>query len=504
MKRYCAKCAGLMIITDRLSQTNKKVWRCAVCTTSTVRPLTHPPTIIKDLDEDRLAKKTRYLITSALNNTEIDKGFWQTLRLAAQSLRAQLIVIPTYFMSPQMREEGAEVAYYWPKECKNYLAPNDVLIGEHLRIKGSVRISHTAINPLQGLNHAGGKKSEIFGHAQVAMNLVPMPHGKIPKLLHTTGTVSKPNYGPTWSSQKAAFHHSYCALFVETEDDSFWFTQVHYDGFGAFVYDKYFSPKGQAVRPFRTEAVVLGDLHVRFLTPETSANIDKIISTFRPLRTIYHDAHDHHLGSHHNSNNTLFNLDKNNSGEFSVRDELMMLVDYFNSTDRKSTGEMILVDSNHHRHLDQWFNRFDPRKDPVNVDLYFEIGNLVRLDLKKGGDGNPLRVFLQAYCKKELTFVGPNDNMIVRSVDLGQHGDIGPNGARGSAKVFARTGQKCIIGHGHTPCIEKGSTQVGVSGRAPYAKGYSSWLTSHVVLAGNGKRLFVNTINDKLPPILRR
>ena len=454
------------------------------------------------MDESRVKNKTRYLITSALNDTDVNQTCWSSFKAAAKKLKAQLIVVPTVYKNPNLSDMGVQSAYSWPREVKPYLAPNDLRICKNLYVRGSVRIGHTAINPLGGMNHAGGLKSEIFGHAQVAMQTVPVPHGWTPKLLHTTGTVSVPQYGQSWTAQKAAFHHSHCAVFIETEGDDFWFTQVHFDGKGAQVYDRYFTPAGEK-KATCASAISLGDLHFRFLTENTSKSIDKIIERFCPKHTIYHDAHDQHIGSHHNEKSVLFHMAKNANQEFSIRDELLRLRDYFDSANRRKTGQMVVVDSNHNRHLDQWFDRFDPRKDPVNVDLYFELGHMSQEDLKAGGDGNPLRLWLQKYTKKKLKFVGPNDNFILHDVDLGQHGDVGPNGARGSAKGFARTGMKTIIGHTHSPCIEKGCYQGGVAGRGAYAKGYSSWLTTHTVLTVTGKRLMVTTINDKLPPLLR-
>lgn len=501
-KKYCKLCAGEMRETSQKSQSGKKLWRCTSCKAMSVNPLTVKPTLIKPLRESVTDKK-RYLIGSCLNNAPLNKEWFDCARVIKDKLNAQLIVIPTFYKNLQMTELGIQHAYTWSQECKPYLAPNDLKIGKHLYVRGSVRIPHTAINPLGGLNHAGGTKSEIFGHAQVAKQLVPMPKHMTPKLLHTTGTFSDPVYGPSWTAQKAAFHHSYSALFVETEGDHFWYTQVHWDGKGAFVYNRYFTSYGEK-KAKKPSALVLGDLHVRFLSPDTSIAVDKISAKFKPKHTIYHDAHDHHIGSHHSDTKPLFHIEKNADKEFSIRNELLQFVNYIDSANRAHIGQPVVVDSNHHRHLDQWFNRFDPKRDPVNIDLYYELGWMATQAAKVGRPANLLQLFMQKYGTRSVKFVGPDDNFTIHKVDLSQHGDIGPNGSRGSAKAFARTGHKSIIGHGHTPMIEKGCYQVGVLGPGDYATGYSSWLACNVVLASNGKRFNVNLIDDKLPPILRR
>ncbi len=89
--------------------------------------------------------------------------------------------------------------------------------------------------------------------------------------------------------------------------------------------------------------------------------------------------------------------------------------------------------------------------------------------------------------------------MMVAGVELGMHGDRGPNGSRGSIKNLRRIGVKSIIGHSHTPGIEEGCYQVGTSTvlNLEYANGPSSWLNTHCLLYPNGKRTLVNIIDGK-------
>ena len=82
---------------------------------------------------------------------------------------------------------------------------------------------------------------------------------------------------------------------------------------------------------------------------------------------------------------------------------------------------------------------------------------------------------------------------------MSYHGDQGINGARGSAVSFTQIGTKSIIGHSHSPCINKGVYQVGTSSRLKleYTHGASSWLNTHCIIYANGKRTLINVIDGE-------
>jgi hypothetical protein len=429
-----------------------------------------------------------------VNDTDIVKGAHSTFKKMATVLDAAYLIIPTYYKNPN-RDLGQVVSYSWPKQILPFVCAADFKINDHLMVRGKARIQHTAVNPLQGMNHAGDSRSEIFGHPQIAMQVVPTPKIMLPKLLHTTGSISQKDYEGSKAAHKAEFHHSIGAIFIEVEGDEFWFTQLRYDGQGVALYDKYYTSRS-VKKAAPVAGLVFGDIHTRYLTKPIAKQLAKMAEVLKPKKQVFHDVHDHHIGSHHTANNKLFALGQCKTQEFCIRKEVQMSVDFL---DGKQNA--IVVDSNHDRHLDQWFNRFKPAQDPVNIDLYYELGDMAR---NSDGSKGLFQLYVEKYGKKKHEFIGPNDLYMIEDIDISQHGDRGPNGARGSAKSFAKTGYKTIIGHGHTPTIEKGTYQCGVSSHdMPYAQGYSSWLNTHCIIYANGKRGFVTIINDKLPPMMR-
>lgn len=493
---YCPQCSGKGLIkrTDKAGS-GKTRYECATCGHRTTSTLYSKPQILPAFKTEAIKGKKRFIITSAVNDTDLILQAHKTFISMSKRLDAAYMVIPGAYKNPALYDLGLSASFTWPKAILPYVVDADIKLNKHLIVRGKTRIQYTAVNPLQGMNHAGDICSEIFGHPQIAMEMVPTPKEKIPKGLYTTGSMSQKNYNYSVAAKKAEFHHSIGALFVEIEGDEFWITQIRFDGEGVALYDKYYTTRSVKSAPVAL-GMVYGDIHTRYLSKKTNETLLQINQKLKPKKNVFHDVHDHHIGSHHTNGNKLFALGQNKAQEFSIRKELHMSVDFLDQFDNA-----VIIDSNHDRHLDQWFNRFKPATDPINIDLYYELGEMCRTGKHENG---LFPAYVEKYAKRRHKFVGSNDYYIIADIDVSQHGDRGPNGARGSGKAFAKTGYKTIIGHSHTPRIEKGCYQVGVtSGQQEYAQGYSSWLNCHCIIYFNGKRGILTVINDKLPPLMR-
>lgn len=87
----------------------------------------------------------------------------------------------------------------------------------------------------------------------------------------------------------------------------------------------------------------------------------------------------------------------------------------------------------------------------------------------------------------------------VKEWELGQHGDMGSNGSRGSLMQFRQLNTKIVVGHYHSPGRKDGALSVGTSTklRVGYNKGASSWLQSHVIIHTDGRAQHINFINGE-------
>ena len=114
---------------------------------------------------------------------------------------------------------------------------------------------------------------------------------------------------------------------------------------------------------------------------------------------------------------------------------------------------------------------------------------------------DPFAEYAREYMKKwdQTTFLPRDDSYLIEGIEVGFHGDQGPNGARGNARSFARVGVRTVVGHSHSPGIYGTCYQVGTSSRLKleYNKGPSSWLNTHCIIYPNGKRSLVSIINGK-------
>jgi hypothetical protein len=92
-----------------------------------------------------------------------------------------------------------------------------------------------------------------------------------------------------------------------------------------------------------------------------------------------------------------------------------------------------------------------------------------------------------------------NASYKVKNWELGQHGDVGSNGSRGSLNQFRTLNTKIIVGHYHSPGRKDGALAVGTSTklRVGYNIGPSSWLQSHVIIHEDGKAQHINFIKDE-------
>jgi hypothetical protein len=95
--------------------------------------------------------------------------------------------------------------------------------------------------------------------------------------------------------------------------------------------------------------------------------------------------------------------------------------------------------------------------------------------------------------------LGRSASYKVKDWELGQHGDVGSNGSRGSLLQFRKLNTKIVVGHYHSPGRKDGAIAVGTSTklRVGYNNGASSWLQSHVIIHNDGKAQHINFINGE-------
>lgn len=454
----------------------------------------------KNLEFDNLDSDVKsVLITCAQNNTNVDKKAWEILKAFAERKGAKIMVVPVRYKNVDaFHPEDNEGDEWWDPVLVPYLTKSNIKICDGLMLMANTKINATKANPLMGLDSISGKNSAIYGHAQVSMKTVPTPHWQQAKEMYTTGSVTKKNYTTTVAGSKAEFNHTVGALYVEFDKDFFCF-QLLPDNKGVYFLDEYHTVDNQ--EKSNCSALVVADEHASQRDEGiVSTTFEQIVPLIRPEKLVRHDIYDHSSASHHHKKDIIHRMEKNMNSDDDVEKELIDTCQYLERTTPDWCVNYV-VESNHNDHLRQWLNWFNPNSDIKNAPIYYHLMSLVSRSIKTTGKAiSPLEAFLRKNCNVKSKYIYQNDKLIINDIDCSQHGDRGSNGARGSAKSFARSNYKMIIGHSHSPMIEKGVYQVGVNSlrmQKGYAKGYSSWAVAHCVIYPNGKRSLIFIKNNK-------
>lgn len=457
-----------------------------------------------------LERRRAYVITCAQNNTPVHRDFWASLRQYARRWDAEILVIPMRYKNPTSRrdpqeEDGEDDRYWWPPEVVDHLVENEVKIHPKLWVMGRMRIQATAVNPLAGLESLSLGASAIYGHPQVQMRTVATPQADLPKILHTTGSVSEKNYSSTKAGEKGRFHHTHGALVVHKAGDRFHLRHLNWSDFHGCFYDLgvRYDLRGWGEQE-RVEALVTGDEHVIWQLPEvteaTYSAEDSMARVLRPKFIVRHDLLDSYSITHHHRRDPITRFVKTHAARQSLKAELEETIEHVRRT-TPSGSENVIVASNHHDHVLRWLREADPKQDPDNALLYHRLMVLMLEEARMGPGGaqipDPFELWTRHFGRPgvPVRFLRYDESFQVMGIELGFHGHDGLDGSRGSLAGFAKIGSRTITGHRHSPGIEKGAYGVGTStGSLEYARGPSSWLQTHGVINPNGKRQLVNIV----------
>lgn len=458
------------------------------------------------------AEVVTYVITSAQNATPVFEAGWKTLLNYVKVNGAKLLVIPYRYKNPtSIWSAAAKSDDWWSTDVLPYIIGERTFINKHLILLGDIMTQPTADRPLAGFETITAGQSGIIGHPKLELMTVATPQQKLPKLLTTTGSITKKNYISSRAGKKGEHHHTFGACVVEVCGDRFYLRQINMKSDGSFC-DLLSEYRGDEVKKYdRVPALVMGDTHVEVVDPDvvaaTFTGADSMVKQLRPEVLVWHDLHDGTAKNHHERGRAFHDYVKHRAGKDNVREEIertFAFVDAHTPADTKN----VIVPSNHHDFVKEWVENTDPRRDPENVEFWTET--FLAVIRSEATTFTPSGVAVQdpfAYWGSKLlasaartTFLRRDQALQIKGIEVGYHGDKGPGGARGTRANFRNIGVKSIIGHAHSPGIMDGAYQVGTSSRLDltYAAGSpSGWLHTHCIVLPNGKRQLLNIIEGR-------
>lgn len=515
MKPDSQECCGRPMVKSGKAGSGAQRWYCSACgfrttgnnDTEAGYDVEAAKANAQSLREQIKRGAKRFVITSAQNNTRVNKDFLSALEIYCTFWGAPLLVIPVHYKNPSAFTASQEFRKQWHPDVAQYLIDENVHLGAGVELAADTKIAATAVNPLAGMEAVGGQRWQIIGHAQVGMEPVAAPGGVRPKRIYSTGSVTMRNYSRSKVGKIAEFHHTAGALVVEISGKHAFIRQLgwadgcFYDVAGGELvkYTRDGRP-GRDNHKHRAAALITGDEHVKFhdkAVRRATYGAGGIAEVTRPKYLVRHDVVDGYAGSHHHRHAPLTQFKKRITGADCYRTELQQVVDFINDTTPADCVN-VMVDSNHHDHIQKFLDSADANADHVNAIFIADMQAAQRRALLAGKDHRPLRLFCEGAIKAPVKWLDRCTPFMVNGVDLSQHGDVGVNGSRGSASGLAKTTYKMVIGHGHSARICKGVFQVGKScTRMEYERGLSTQGQTHCLQYANGKRTLLDMFGGK-------
>lgn len=435
----------------------------------------------------------KYIITTAQYNVGVNKQLLRNMERYAAVNDAKILILPT--TGKNVTDEPILA-----KELNNYeIVDSSIMLNKSVRIK-DFGARPQQINPLTGLERfAQGDKSYIMPGTKQVLKYVANSYDHIPKAIMTTGAVTKPNYNLRHRTGRIAQgDHEYGFVVVEKERGHKYFHFRHVTALknGNFtdVTGEYKGGKHYKKAPVK--AMVIADLHPYDTNPvhekqslaqikEFGGKMDLFMHDTFNGRSISHHYHGHNIRQHEVFNEQGMSLMNE------LKDTYKALLKYTDAT----KGNVYVVASNHDEHLYRYLDegRFigDKGNQLIGSQLYTQalLGN------------NPLEAGLAMVgdLPDNLVFLARDTGHKALGYELGNHGDLGANGGRGSPRSIEHDNAKSITAHGHSAFKIRNTYRVGTSThlRVDYNRGYSNWTNTNAVLYQNGTVQLLNTINKK-------
>jgi hypothetical protein len=451
-----------------------------------------------------------YLFSCAQVETPVHLPALKALETLASSVKAPLKVGALRYKNPNAFHPD-ESPYDYQGNCdpvlSQYLVTDSELIGNNLKFQ--VVSGATSLNPI-AIARKVCNRNTVIAHPVRQLKEIATPTHERPLTLVTTGSVTTPyNYSLSSTGEAAEFHHTYGATMVEMRGGEIMLWPLTFDSQRQCVYwfDKAYYADGR-IETVSIPALVMGDFHGMNIDPQVLIATKQFLSQVWVEELVIHDFIDFELQSHWN---TVWDAARLSNGAIKTVDaELMASFVYLRDLLQYSRNPRVkvhMIASNHNEHLTKWLeggkNHTAPLRGPVeDLILWHTLNGRCMAALAEGIEVNPLDIYLKNSALKfehEIIWETRREPLYIEGVDLGQHGDRGVNGSKGSTVLFSRVGRKTMIGHGHYREIEKAAWRVPTSGPVSpdYQQGYSLSTQGHGAIMPGGKRQLFDINNGR-------
>lgn len=444
-----------------------------------------------------MSNYSNFVITTAVSDKRVDQDFLASIKNYCKRNNALLLVLPCEDVASRKSEYTWELDPSLNNKFTRVVSA-DTYLNKNFYIS-SIMMSAKQINPLTGLDRlAKGKGSMIAASPKQFLKYIPTSQEKLPHALMTPGAITLGNYSTDLTMSKrtsylAEFDHTMGAIVVEIMDkERFFFRQVQTDETGIFTdLSTSYYPNGSVSKQEGVIAV-FGDSHASYHDPIVKKAQHDLCEKLNVTDIVMHDVFDGSSISHHDAGKPMLKAAKAHKKKTSLVKEGEDTVKYINSFANKYVCHMIR--SNHDEVLNRYIVEgrflFDPENCYKALDLakkYIEGKDIFRDFMEELGVSD------------NVVWVKRDTDYKLYGIELGNHGDLGANGSRGSITSIEKCYSDCVIGHSHTAGILRGVYQVGTSSlmKLSYNRGPSSWTHTTCLIYPDGTRQLINFIDGK-------
>lgn len=463
----------------------------------------------------------RYLLTSAQDHTKVNPEMWKNLMAMARHYDAEVLVSGFYYnkdatgqasrakgrqRDAELEQSGADFA----PEVRDYLIGERRDLAPKLTFCAELNIIPTARRPLSGMENYTYRKSTIVPHSTIALKSVGGMKTEGVKLMYTTGACTMRNYIKRKEGFRAEHFHAYSALLVEVNHDGQWWCRHVEQGSDGTMYDLTNCFRGGRLVSERARAanICWGDVHASKGDPETydaqwGEGGGSMLDVLRPYSAHAHDLLDCGPFGHHTRKDP-FEVYRayHTNDRASIGTELRTTAQVA-GTMQRPWCRLVVVNSNHDRHLEIALKTIDWRDDPENAEtLLHLLSKQLKAIRTQDASFYLVEEALREFSPVALPHVEflreDQSDVILRNVEggieCGVHGDRGMNGARGTPGGIARGTRKTNMADKHSIEIIDNNYVAGVSGRLNmgYNKGMSSWTHGNILTYPNACRTIVS------------
>jgi hypothetical protein len=444
-----------------------------------------------------------FVITSAQACAKPNNEFLDSLESYVDKIHAELIVLP---MIGNSAKQDYLIDNFHERIAEYGLLYDSISINENIGIE-QFNVRPYQIDPVTGLQRfAQREKSLIFASPKQRWKYIPHSNSKMPKALITTGAITKPNYATSKDTSAerrrlgsiAVRDHEYGAIVVDVlSNKKYHWRNINSQKNGKFS-DLGIEYDGKSQKDVEPLAMVCGDWHVGYTDKKVKKSTLDLIVNHKPKRLILHDFFNGHSVSHHMQKQLIYQLIREGAdkGNLSLEDELTLCGKELEKISNKmGDGQVYVPQSNHLEFLDRYLDEGRFVKDALNARLALRMASAY-------ADGkNPVEEGIKYVygIPDNVTFLTRWDDLKVKGYQLGNHGDTGPGGGRGSITSKENDFGKSITGHVHKS--EKLRQTFTVGTMLPfdvfYIKGNPvAWTHSHAFIYSTGVQM-INIIDGK-------